>query len=278
MERMADPEYVRRLYEWRAQLDADLRRDYGWLTALGLTWLKDGVNTLGSSPDCDVRLPRNAARLLGVIDLNGGTATLKADVGQSVDVNGFAVRAPTPLHAEGESTAASMVAAGDLRMLLVRQGNRMGLRVWDNALSRDVPPRTWYEVDDKYRVRASYAPYPVPVKVEIPNSQGKIEIGYVQGAVSFKLGGKSFSLDAAELENGTLYVPFRDWTNGLKTYPRGRYLYTEQVAEDGACVIDFNRAYNPPCAFKESEACSFAPIRNELKLPVEAGELFPAHR
>ncbi len=270
-------DYARSVLEWRERLDSEMRRDYGWLTLLGQTWLKEGVNTLGSSPDSDVRLPKNAPRLLGVIEVAGPAAILKADVGQNLDVNGFAVKAATPLHAEGDGPSASLIGSADLRMLLVRTGGKFALRLWDNALAREVPPRTWYDFDNRYRARGDYAPYPVPVKVEIPNSDGKVESGYVQGAVSFKLLGKSLSLDAAELENGTLYVPFRDWTNGLKTYPRGRYLYTELVREDGQVFIDFNRAYNPPCAFKDDEHCAFGPMGNELKLAVEAGELYSTH-
>ncbi len=274
---MASQEYIRGLYEWRAQLDSEMRRDFGWLTLIGQATLKEGINTLGSSPDCDVPLPKHAPRLLAAIDVHGNTAVLRLDVGQSADVNGFAVRAPVELHPEGGGAPASMISSGELRMLLLCKDGRSKLRIWDNTLVHQIPPRTWFDVDEKYRVRGSYSPYPVPGRVEIPNSEGKIDEGYVQGSISFKLGGKSYSLEAAELDDGTLYVPFRDWTNGLKTYPRGRYLSAELVSEDGLCLIDFNRAYNPPCAFKESERCSFAPMRNELKVAIEAGELYSTH-
>lgn len=270
---MEPGDYVGALNAWRAQMDADLRRDYGWLTVVGLYSLKEGVNTIGSSPDCDIQLPRRAARLLGVIELQAERATLHVDIGQSVDVNGVPVRTSLELRSEQEPPA-SVMTCDDLGMLVVRQGKRLGLRLWDNLRARETPPREWFDVDAKYRLKGTYDSYPVPVKVQLPTSVGGFEDGHVQGYVSFRLGGKSLRLDAAELEDGRLYLPFYDLTNGSKTYPKGRYLYTEPVREDGEVMLDFNRAYNPPSAFQNKEACTFAPPGNQLKIPVEAGELY----
>ncbi len=270
---MQPGDHVGAVTAWRAQMDADLRRDYGWLTLVGLYWLKEGVNTLGSSPDCDIQLPKRLARLLGVIDLKGDRPTLHVDLGQSIDVNGVPVRADLPLRSEQEPPA-SVITCDDLGMLIVRQGDRIGLRLWDNLRARETPPRAWFEVDERSRVKATYDAYPVPVKVQMPTSAGGVESGYVQGYATFKLGGKSLRLDAAELEDGRLYLPFCDLTNGSTTYPKGRYLYSEVVQEDGAVVLDFNRAHNPPSAFQDKEPCTFAPPGNHLKVEVEAGEMF----
>ncbi len=270
---MEPGDYVGALNAWRAQLDADLRRDYGWLTLVGLYSLKEGINTIGSSPDCDIQLPRRTARLLGVIEVQGELSTLRVDIGQRIDVNGVPVRTSVELRSEQEPPA-SVMTCDDLGMLLVRNGKHLGLRLWDNLRARETPPRAWFEVDAKYRLKATYDAYPVPVKVQLPTSMGGNEDGYVQGYVSFRLGGKSLRLDAAELEDGRLYIPFYDLTNGSKTYPKGRYLYSEPVQEDGQVMLDFNRAYNPPSAFQNREACTFAPPGNQLKVPVEAGELY----
>ncbi len=270
---MEPGDYVGALSAWRAQMDADLRRDYGWLTLVGLYWLKEGVNTLGSSPDCDIQLPRRAARLLGVIELKDNRPTLHVDLGQSIDVNGVPARAEVALRSEQEPPA-SVMTCDDLGMLIVRQGGRLGLRVWDNLRARETPPRAWFEVDEKYRVKGTYDAYPVPVKVRLPTSTGGEEDGYVQGYVSFKLAGKSLRLDAAEMDDGRLYLPFYDQTNGARTYPKGRYLYSETVQEDGQVILDFNRAYTPPSAFQDKEPSTFGPPGNQLKVAVEAGELF----
>ncbi len=270
---MEPGDYVGALNAWRAQMDADLRRDYGWLTLVGLYWLKEGNTTLGSSPDCDIQLPRRAARLLGVIELQGDRATLHVSLGQTIDVNGVPVRTDLALRSEQEPPA-SLMTCDDLAMLVVRQGNRVGLRLWDNLRARETPPRAWFDVDPTYRVKATYDAYPVPVKVQLPSSNGEVVDGYVQGYVSFRLAGKSLRLDAAELDDGRLYLPFYDLTNGSTTYPKGRYLYSEAVQEDGQVVLDFNRAHNPPSAFQDREPSTFAPPGNQLKLAVQAGEMF----
>ncbi len=267
--------YERSIEEWRAQLDADLRGDNGLLAEVGTFWLKEGINTLGSSPDCDIQLPKRVPLLLGAVELKGGTPTLSADIGQNVDVDEAPIRAATPLRTQQEPPASSITFKG-LRMIVVRQGSRLGLRLWDNQQARELPPRAWFPIDLKYRVEASYTPYPTPARVDLPNAFGRIENGYVQGYVTFKLGGKSHNLDAAELDDGRLHLQFADLTNGVQTYPKGRYLHTEPVLEDGRVFMDFNRAFNPPCAFRDKEPCTFAPNSNHLKIAVEAGEQYRA--
>lgn len=254
-----------------------MRRDDGPLTLVGLYWLKEGVNTLGSSGDCDIQLPKRAPRLLGAIRLDATGATLHLDLGQSAEVNGVPAETATRLRSKDEPPA-SIITFNDLRLGIVRDKDRLGLRLWDTLRARELPPRSWFAVDENLRLRAMYTPYPTPSKVGLPNTRGEIETGYVQGYVSFKLGGKSYRLDAAELDDGRLYLPFGDLTNGVKTYPSGRYLNSEPVLEDGQVYVDFNRAYNPPCAYMESEPCTFAPSGNHLKVAIEAGELYQGHK
>jgi hypothetical protein len=270
---MAAVEYVKAVQEWRSEMDAAIRRENSWSTLVGLFWLKPGVNTLGSSPDCDIHLPKEAPSRVGTIKLDGATVTVEVDTGQSVDVNGVPARTATPLRSDQEAPA-SIITCQDLRMEIVRRGSRVGLRLWDSLQALELPPRTWFEVDETFRVPALYTAYPAPVKVGLPNVLGEIETGYVQGYLAFKLGGKSCRLDATELEDGRLYLQFGDLTNGIRTYPSGRCLYTEPVREDGQVFVDFNKAYNPACALNEFEPSNFAPSGNHLKVAIEAGEQY----
>jgi uncharacterized protein (DUF1684 family) len=265
--------YTKSIESWRAEMDAGIRGENSWLALVGLVWLQDGINTLGSSADCDVHLPKRAPALLGAIRLDGAQVTLQVDIGQSVDVNGVPVRTTCPLRSDDENNP-SLITFRDLRMVIIRRGNRVGLRLWDNLLAREFPPRTWYDVDEKFLLQGLYTAYPVPVKVDMPNVQGEIESGYVQGYLSFKLDARSHSLDATELDDGRLHIQFGDLTSGVQTYPGGRYLQTEPVLEDGRVILDFNKAYNPPCAFSQFATCTFAPTVNHLKIAIVAGERY----
>jgi uncharacterized protein (DUF1684 family) len=265
--------YVEALHAWQARMDAEIRADNTWLSWVGDFWLKEGVNTLGSSPDCDIALPQPAPRILGAVTLERAGATFKADVGQTVELNGEPLHSATPLKSEDEDFP-SLITFKSISLRLVRRDNRVGLRLWDNLHARALPPRTWFEVNEKFRFRAMYTPYPAPVKVELPNVLGKMESGYVQGYISFKVDGKSHNLDAAELDDGRLYIQFKDLTSGVKTFPAGRYLQTEPVLDDGQVIVDFNKAHNPPAAFKDDAPSTFAHKGNHLKVAIEAGELY----
>ena len=160
-------------------------------------------------------------------------------------------------------------------MVTIQRGTRLGIRLWDNSRSqrRDFPPRLWFPINDQFRLPATYSPYPVPMKVKVPDVLGELEDDIMHGYVSFKFGGKSHRLEVSELDDGRLYIQFKDLTNGLQTYPNGRYHYTDAVTEDGQVILDFNKAYSPPCAFTDYATCTFAPKQNHLKVAIEAGEL-----
>ena len=110
----------------------------------------------------------------------------------------------------------------------------------------------------------------------MPDILGAILDEPMQGFVSFELNGKKHELVAEELPDHRLFIQFIDLTNGKSTYPSGRYHYTD-AHENGKVVLDFNKAYSPPCAFTEYATCTFAPHENHLKVAIEAGELYPGH-
>jgi uncharacterized protein (DUF1684 family) len=271
---MTSEEYLHKILQWREEMDADLRRENGWLAVAGLFWMKQGVNTFGSSRDCDILFPKQVPRLMGAFELDGTTVTLHLDIGQHAELNGEPIESTAVLKSEQEDPP-SFVKFGDLRAVILRHADKVGLRLWDNTRPerRTFPPRTWFPVSEVFSVPAHYVPYPIPMKIKVPNVFGEMEDDYVQGYTSFKLSGKFYRLYATELEGGRLYFQFQDHTNGNGTYPLGRYLYTEAMEEDGWVNLDFNKAYNPPSAFSEYAICSFSTKLNRLKVPIEAGEM-----
>jgi uncharacterized protein (DUF1684 family) len=270
--------YIRDVEQWQSDMDANLRRENGWLALAGLFWLRKGINTVGSSPDCDIRLPEQAPPLLGALDFDGNHVTVDLDIGQTTDVNGFPIHSGAVLTPEDDNDA-SFITFKDLRMVIIRRSHGVALRLWDNLRDERIhfPRRTWFQVDPRYSLAALYTMYPAPAKVSVPNVFGDFESGYVQGYVSFKLDGRSHNLDVSEVDDGRLYICFKDLTSGVETYPAGRYLYSEVVQQDGRVALDFNRAYNPPCAFTGFATCSFAPQSNNLKVAIKAGERYGGH-
>ncbi len=273
---MADEEYVKSLEKWRAEMDANLRRENDRLALAGLFWLENGFNTFGSSRDCDIRLPKRVPRVIGAFEFDGSNVMLTLDTGQCVNVNGQPTQAPTPLESD-DSANPSFVTYESLRMVVIRRAHGVGVRLWDNSRPEreTFPGRKWFDVNEEYRVQGFYTPYPVPVKVRLPNALGEMEEDFMHGYVSFSILGRGRRLEASELEDGRLYFQFKDQSNGITTYSEGRYLYTtEPLQEDGTVSLDFNRAFNPPSAFSGYSTSAFAPKQNELKVRVEVGERF----
>ncbi len=272
---MADEEYLSTLQKWRAEMDANIRRENDRLALAGLFWLQKGFNTFGSSRDCDILLPKPAPRIIGAFEYDGTNVTLTLDLGQSVEVNGERVDSATVLNTD-DSESPSYVTYQELRMVPIRRAHGVGVRVWDNCRPEreNFAGRKWFEPNEEYRLTALYTPYPVPTKVKLPNALGEFEDDMMHGYISFTMLGRSRRLEASELDDGRLYIQFKDQSNSITTYDEGRYLYTERVQEDGLVVADFNRAFNPPSAFSPYSTCTYAPKRNELKIRVEVGERF----
>ena len=160
-------------------------------------------------------------------------------------------------------------------MVVLRRSKGVGIRVWDNARQarRLFPTRQWYPVKEEFRVSATYTRYATPKIVKMPDILGAILDEPMQGFVSFELGGKKHELMVEELPDHRLFIQFMDLTNGNPTYPSGRYHYTD-AHENGKVLIDFNKAYSPPCAFTEFATCTFPPQENHLDIAIEAGEIF----
>ena len=273
---MSNEEYVQGILKWRQEVDANLRRENGWLALAGLYWLRRGTNLIGSDPACDIVLPERAPSRLGVFEYDGENVTLNVQDKTSVEVNGMPTRSAL-LDADQEDVP-SFVTFEDMRMVVVRRSKGVGIRVWDShrAERRTFPTRQWYPVREEFRVPGVYTRFEIPKIVKMPDILGAILDEPMQGFVSFELGGKKHELMVEELPDKRLFVQFMDLTNGDPSYPSGRYHYTEAHV-DGKVFIDFNKAYSPPCAFTEYATCTFPPQENHLDVAVEAGEIFPEH-
>ena len=274
MTHMANEQYEQSVIKWRQEVDANLRRENGWLALSGLFWLRKGTNVIGSDPNSDILLPRRAPARLGSLEFDGNNVTLYVEDQTPVEVNGTLSKSAL-LDADQEDVP-SFITFEDIRMVVVRRSKGVGIRVWDNKREerRSFPSRQWYPVKEEFRVPATYTRFEIPKIVKMPDILGAVLDEPMQGFVTFELFGKQHQLMVEELPDRRLFVQFMDLTNGNPTYPSGRYHYTD-AHEHGKVYVDFNKAYSPPCAFTEYATCTFPPQENHLNVGIEAGEIYP---
>jgi uncharacterized protein (DUF1684 family) len=273
-----DRVYDNELQAWRESREKSLRADNGWLTLAGRFPLKSGDNTFGTGKDNDVVFP---PEFKGVGPDRLGTLHVDADAGK---VTLHLAQGVTMLCGDKPFTKERVlgtdqpdwVGLGRLRMHIIVRSGRYILRLADNesAVRKNFKGCVWYPADQKFKVEATLVPYAAEKKIRVVNIIGEVSNQPCPGFAEFKLNGETYKLDAIAEEEGLFFV-FRDETAGETTYGSARFLTIEKKPKDNATfTLDFNKAYNPPCAFSDFTTCPVAPKQNVLKVPIEAGEKY----
>ena len=249
--------YPEEIAAWRKQREERLKAPGGWLSVAGLFWLHDGENPFGRGRGNEIVLPDGPERG-GVFELKDGKVTVK--------MNGAA---PRELWAD----SADVAEVGRLNLFVIARGGKFGIRLKDpdSEYRRGYHGIEYFPARDDYRITAKWVAE--PAKIPILNVLGQTEEMQSPGYATFPLHGREYRLrpvletpDAQEL----FYI-FRDQTSGKETYGAGRFLYSA-LPKDGHVELDFNKAYNPPCAFTPYATCPLPPPENRLAVRVEAGE------
>lgn len=255
---------------WHAQRIQQLTADDGWLTLAGLHWLSEGENLAGGRPGAAVPLPTPAPGELGTFTRRGDQVSFTPAAGQSVSMNG-APFAGGPLATDAQGRP-DLLRAGRLQLLVIARGERLGVRVRDPEAKarRQFQGIERYPAREDWRKQARFEPAPPGATRKVPNVLGEVVELPLAGAAVFTHQGRTLKLVATRSE-GALFFVFGDPTNGSETYGAGRFLDAELPRGD-TVVLDFNRAYNPPCAFSPYATCPLPPRENRLPVRVEAGE------
>jgi len=254
----ADPTaFQTEIARWRHDREARLKADGGWLTVAGLFWLHTGPNAFGSDPASDIALPDGPAHA-GVFTFDGRRVT--------VAMNGT-TRAVTP------DSSTDAVKVGRLSLFVIQRADKFGIRLKDpeSQYRREFHGLEYFPAGEAWRITAKWVA--APKKIPILNVLGQTESSECPGYAEFELGGKALRLSPILEEPGAkeLFYIFRDETAGKETYGGGRFLYSE-MPHDGRVVLDFNKAYNPPCSFTPYATCPLPPLENRLAVRIEAGE------
>jgi uncharacterized protein (DUF1684 family) len=256
------------IMQWQTNRAERLKKEDGWLSLVGLFWLDEGQNVVTIPTRQTLKVVRHGAKV-----------TLEPDPtmtsGTALTIDQKPVADPVELRSDMDEGGPTIVQMGSVRFNVIKRGDRLGLRVKD----AQAPTRThfagleYFPTDVKYRVEARLEAYSPMKKIPIDDVTGMRSESDSPGALVFTLDGKEYRLDPI-LEEGSdeLFIIFRDLTSKDETYQAGRYLYAPKPGPDGRTTIDFNKAYNPPCAFTPYATCPLPPQQNRLDVRIEAGE------
>lgn len=273
--------YIDSVQQWRDKVEQSLRRDNGWLTLAGRFQMKPGASTFGTGKDNDIVFPPElkgtGPEMLGtlVVDAAGKKVTLKLADGVSMTSDGKAFSGERAMGSSTEKR--DWVSMDRISMHIIERDGRYILRLADNQslVRKNFPGRVWYAVNEKFKVNARFVAYPPGKKIPIVNVIDEVSDEPCPGYVEFKLKGVKYKMDVVGDDDDGLFFVMRDGTAGDTTYRPSRFLYVEKKPKPNETfTLDFNRAYNPPCAFSEFTTCPLPPEQNIVRTRIEAGEKY----
>lgn len=276
-EPVSPEEHARIVQEWRDWRHDQLVRPDGWLSLTGLYWLETGSSTMGADPGNDLVLTRaDAPSRLGSFEVGTDEVvfTPAEDAAVSADGTPFAGGA---VWRSQEGAEAVEMSHGTLTWHVIERDGRLGVRLRDadSPLLRAFAGVEYYPLAPEWRLAGTFEAHEPPKIIKVPSILGTIGDEESPGTAVFEVDGTEYRLDLWRDSDdpANFFTAFADETNGDTTYGGGRFLWIDAPDEHGRIVVDFNRSYNPPCAFTPFSTCPLPPMQNRLPLRIEAGEL-----
>ena len=260
--------------QWRQQRDDDLRKPDGWTSLIGLHWIGLKAHYVGSAPDNGVRIAIGPAQI-GMLSQSDGRWFLTPSKATELSVDDKPVKGRFEL-LDSTHPQPSIVKfdQGEGQLMMLKRGDRYALRV----KHAEAPTRVnfagghYWDPDSSWVIKGKWTANPagqtVPL-VDIVGTQLNIPN---PGYITFERNGVSYTLQALDEGGDELFIPMADKTSGHDSYGAGRYLYVDRPDASGNVTLNFNRLYNPPCAFSKFATCPLPPIENRIDLAVTAGE------
>ena len=256
--------------EWRKQHEASYRKEY--VPLAGLFALKPGASTAGSAAMNNIVLPKSAPATIGRFVLTGKNVRFEPQPGAAVTMKGQRVTTGVALKSD-IADEPDELAIGDITLWVHLSGDRPTVRMRDpnGDTARSFRGFQWFAIEDQYRVTGRFIKDPAPHEVKAPNQLGDEDTMQTEGIVEFNIAGETVRLRPMTTRPKRFWYIFRDGTSGKETYETARFLYSD-LRDDGTTVLDFNEAYNPPCAFNPYTTCPIPLPENRLKVRIPAGE------
>ena len=259
--------------QWKIKRTAELTGEDGWLNLVGLFWME------ARSPYLE-----EANSTLGFAEKAGSATLGKFEIGQDsvwfVGTNLLTQEKNSLSEPSRKLVFPTEYGSGGVyyknwKWTIIQRGGNYALRLRDlsHPNLQEFTPTPTFDYNSTFRFPAKLIPR-FNQTMDIPNVLGQVISWKVIGVLQFEYEGKGFELLVLD-ELGMLFVLFADETSALQTYPTGRYLYVNPPDPKGMTLLDFNYAYNPPCAYTEFATCPIPPKANRLPFAVHAGEKMP---
>ncbi|RZA27973.1 MAG: DUF1684 domain-containing protein [Lysobacteraceae bacterium] len=259
---------------WRAERRQDLLRPDGWTSLVGLHWLELKAHYLGSSAGSGIRLAVGPPRL-GLVEQRDGRLYFTPERGVALTLDGAPLKGRVELHSDHDPQPSLLgFDQGKGLLAVIKRGDRFGLRV----KHADAPSRLQFTgveswpADPGWKLEGRLLPHPPGKTLPIVDIIGTAIDASNPGVVEFIRDGKTYRIEAMGEPGQPLFLVFADRTSGHGSYPAGRFMDVPGADAQGRVVLDFNRAYNPPCAFTPFATCPLPPPENRLDLAITAGE------
>ena len=265
--------YEEQINEWKEYRVGVLTSPTDWLRLHGIYWLEEGENTFGSGSEQDFQFPEGKIpEYAGIFILENGQVTMSVRDGVTITHEGEPVDEMVIFDGENRPH----LLHGDLEWFIDSRGDTHGVRLYnkDNPKADAIDGFPFYPLDPEWHLKANFIPNADSTSITVDNVLGETVTRYSPGTVEFMIDGEIYTLDAFESRSG-LFLIFADETNKTETYQAGRYMIIPPPDQNNETIIDFNKAYNMPCAFNKFTTCQLPPPQNRLDIAITAGEKRP---
>jgi uncharacterized protein (DUF1684 family) len=267
----SEEKYLQEIETWQEERIQHLKAEDGWLNIVGLLWLEQGENTIGTDSSNSIVFPGSGPEKIGTITLKDTILVFYADESITVTNDDQPIK---EIELKTEMTGnPTLLKTASYGFFIIKRGEKYGIRLRDyesphiDALDHI----EMFPVNMDWIIEARWIPFDEPVFIDIPDVLGMVNKTKIQGKLEFEIEDQTcelYPMDAGK----RLFIILGDETSGLETYGGGRFMYVEKPGRKGIVKIDFNRAYNPPCVFTHFATCPLPPAENILPVKITAGE------
>ncbi|MCH7396983.1 DUF1684 domain-containing protein [Belliella sp. DSM 107340] len=269
---ISEEAHLEEIENWYNNRIESLKSENGWLNLIGLYWFEQDTNRLGTEEGFELLVDGEGFPLFfGTFERVAEQVYFDPEI-EGIQIGDESISEKS-LVFDPEMNFSPTISYNQFRVNVLQRSDLIGLRLRDleSETIRDFHGIDRFPVDKEWRFEAKFIPYEPAKEIPISNVLGQTYAAKSVGYLSFGFEGRVYNIDALE-EGDQLFLIFADGTSGAETYGGGRYLYTQKADENGIVILDFNKAYNPPCVFTPFATCPLPPRQNILELAIEAGE------